>query len=173
MTEPFPARTPASMLADIATIARDVLSHISAGHDIADVRLATDLRTLRADADRLLDSIEIPPTTDERIAFTVRELVRQGQRQETTMSDISLLEAAVAKLGTDATADHDAILAAVSASQTATDALTAQVAALTAGSIDQATIDALTAGVEAADTAVNDTADAVAPVIAPAPTPTA
>lgn len=156
-------------LADLETIAELVLDHIEAGHGIDNPKLVTDLETLRADLDRVLDALGPPATTDERVAFAVRELVRQGQRQETIVSDISALQAAVAKLGADATSDHDAILAAVTANKTATDALTAQIGALTAGQIDQATIDALTASVTAADTAVNDTAAAVAPVIVPAP----
>ena len=43
-----------SALNDVATIARDVLNHISAGHDVSDARLAADLATLRTDLDRLL-----------------------------------------------------------------------------------------------------------------------
>ena len=43
-----------SALNDVATIAHDVLAHISAGHDVTDARLAADLATLRTDLDRLL-----------------------------------------------------------------------------------------------------------------------
>jgi len=43
-----------SALNDVATIAHDVLNHISAGHDVTDARLAADLTTLRTDLDRLL-----------------------------------------------------------------------------------------------------------------------
>lgn len=85
------------------------------------------------------------------------------------MADITALQAAVDKLGTDASADHDAIIAAFTAAKTSIDALTAQVAALSVGSIDQATIDSLTAAAEAADTSINDAAAAVVPVVTPAP----
>lgn len=88
----------------------------------------------------------------------------------TRMTDISTLQAAVDKLGVDASADHAAIIAAFTDAGAKLDALAAQVAALTAGAIDQATIDALAAAVEAADTSINDTAAAVVPVVTP-PTP--
>lgn len=83
------------------------------------------------------------------------------------MGDITGLTDAINKLGADATADHDAILAAFSTASTKLDDLTAQVAALQAGQLDQATIDSLKATAEAADTAINDAAKAVTPVVAP------
>lgn len=89
------------------------------------------------------------------------------EQQEKIMADLTALQAAVDKLGSDATADHDAIIAAFTATQVALADLTAQVAALIAGAVDQATIDALAASVATADAAFNDTAAAVAPVVQP------
>lgn len=83
------------------------------------------------------------------------------------MTDVSTLQAAVDKLGVDASADHAAIIAAFTDAGAKLDALAVQVAALTAGVIDQATIDALAKAVEDADTSINDTAAAVVPVVAP------
>ena len=99
------------------------------------------------------------------------------EKLEEAMADITALQAAIAQLGTDATTDHDAILAAFTGTKTALDALNAQVATLTAGQVDQAAIDALTTAAAAADAAFNDAAAAVAPVVVAPPvqpaTPTA
>jgi len=93
------------------------------------------------------------------------------EKLEEAMADITALQAAIAQLGTDATTDHDAILAAFTGTKAALDALNAQVATLTAGQVDQAAIDALTTAAAAADAAFNDAAAAVAPVVAPVVTP--
>ncbi len=93
------------------------------------------------------------------------------EKLEEAMADLSALQAAVTQLGADATADHDAIIAAFTGTKAALDALTAQVAALTAGAVDQATIDALAASVATADAAFNDAAAAVAPVVVAPPAP--
>ena len=99
------------------------------------------------------------------------------EKLEEAMADITALQAAIAQLGTDATTDHDAILAAFTGTKAALDALNAQVATLTAGQVDQAAIDALTTAAAAADAAFNDAAAAVAPVVVAPPvqpaTPTA
>lgn len=121
------------------------------------------LRQLRArlegkEARRTRTRNDIGRDTDE---------ILKGQR--ILMADISTLQAAVDKLGADATADHDAIIAAFTEAKTSIDALTAQIAALSAGTIDQATIDALSTSVDAADTAINDAATAVVPVVTPTP----
>lgn len=87
--------------------------------------------------------------------------------QEKNMADLTALQAAVAELGSDSTADHDRILAAFGDLGAQIDDLKAQIAALQAGQIDQATVDALTATVASADAAFDDAANAVAPVVTP------
>lgn len=88
--------------------------------------------------------------------------------QERNVADLTALQAAVDNLGTDSTADHDAIIAAFTALGAQITDLTAQIAALVAGQVDQATIDSLTATVVAADAAFDSAAAAVAPVVVPA-----
>jgi hypothetical protein len=89
------------------------------------------------------------------------------EKLEEAMADLTALQAAVDNLGTDATANHDAILTSFTAANAKLDDLATQIAALTAGQVDQATIDALTATVTAADAAFDQVAAAVVPVVVP------
>lgn len=158
-------------LQDVRNDAQLVETHIDAGHGNPNHAkfpdFLIDLDTFVKNANRVRYQYHPPATIDERLSFLVSTAAAIDRRTETLVSDISGLQAAVDKLGTDATADHDAIIAAFAATQAALADLTAQVAALTAGQISQDTIDALTAAATAADQAFNDTAAAVVPVVTP------
>ena len=94
-----------------------------------------------------------------------------NQRQEVIVADITALQDAIDKLGSDATADHDRIVTAVETLDATVTDLQNQIAALSSGSINQATIDALTVTVGTVDDQLGALADSIAPtVVTPPPT---
>jgi hypothetical protein len=63
-------------LENLARIVNYVDNHFGAGHDLSDPKLVIDLRTLLTDLHRVLDSLGPPASTDQRVSFLVREVVK-------------------------------------------------------------------------------------------------
>lgn len=74
-------------LENLAIMVHWVNNHFKAGHDLSNPKLVTDLHTLLINLHRVLDALGPPASTDQRVAFLVREIVSMRKLMEQLLEE--------------------------------------------------------------------------------------